>query len=171
MILFKSFIEVPEDFMYRFGLEKVITYNLTSYFEFPFIKEILPDDNLTSSIPFDSVEFDSAYSNFIISNDNAFNRLMSIILPVYNEPDVLVQLLISNSVSINAYRNSISENIAKLIQQRYGYNCYIVYTIEDLYYVRDDSTFSIPGLMILNRDLERYAELVGPITGEIFQDE
>ena len=167
MILFKPFVEVPIDFINKFGLEKIITYNLSSYIDgFPILQEIFPD-NRFDGIPYDTVEFDSMYSNYIVENNASFSRLMDIILPVYNYPDVLVQILISYS----PYRDCIAEAIAKLIQQRYGYNCYTVNTMEDMYFVRDDSTISIPGLILLNRDLERYAAIIGPITGEIYRDE
>lgn len=170
MIIFTPFVELPQDFMDHNGMKNLVTLNLSSYI-FGYSDVLRPlviiANELDPSIPYDSVMFDTQYANIITSRDDTFISLMSIVLPTYNEPETLVMVLIQHS----PYKDCITENIAKIIQQRYGYNCYIISTIEDLYYIRDDSLFSIPGLMNLNRDLERYAMLTGPVTGEIYHDE
>lgn len=166
MILFKTYSEIPEDFLIHHGIKKILTFNLSSYIEgYPNIYSFMNIVNEfnADTVPFDTVIFDSWYADIITTRNDLFISLMSIVLPAYNEPDTIVQILVNRS----PLRDCITDNIAKLIQQRYGYNCYIVNTIEDLYYVRDDSVFTIPGLMNLNRDIERYAELVGPISGEL----
>lgn len=168
MILFKPFVEVPEDFIRHHGFKQIITYNLSSYIGgFPELGALLPNPQYMNPIvidgPCDTIEFDAEYAKYITSEDNAFLALMSIVLYAFNDPETLVQILIQKSV----YRDCITEALIKVIQQRYGYNSYMVNTMEDMYYVRDDSTFSIPGLFMMNGDLERYALLIGPTSGEL----
>ena len=76
------------------------------------------------------------------------------IVPVYMDPDILVQVLIEDS----PYRNAIAESIAKLIQQRYGYNIYYVYNLEDFLYI-EESDFTPQGLLALDADVDRYRSI------------
>lgn len=166
MILFKTFVEVPDDFMCRFGFRNIMTYNLSSYIGgFNELTELI-NIGMGYTGPYDEIEFDIAYSNFITSNNRAFMEMMMPIMDTYNNPDILVQILISHS----PYRDCITENLIKVIQQRYGLNSYIVNTIEDLYYISEDPDFDIDGLTRLNQDLDRYSAIVGTMTGELYRD-
>lgn len=165
MIIFTPIKSIPDDVLVLKGIRQVVTYNLSSYFSdvqtlnmlIPSI-EYLPEEIMEgdSNIP----AFDIAYGNYIISNNEAFIQLMNIIIPAYTSPDVLVQILINKS----EFRDAITESLIKLIQQRYGYNIYIINDIEDFLYA-SESDFSIPGLFTLDQDLTRWRNLV-PIQGD-----
>ena len=88
---------------------------------------------------------------------------MSIIIPAYTSPDVMVQVMIRSS----NYRDVITESLLKLIQQRYGYNACIVNEIDDFIYTIE-SDFSIPGLFTLDQDLARWRSMV-PYEEELYE--
>ncbi len=165
MIIFTPIRTIPVEMLAIKGIRQVVTYNLSSYFSdvqtlnmlIPF--EYLPEETLegdVSNIP----AFDIAYGNHVIGNNDAFIQFMNIIIPAYNSPETLVQILINQS----EFRDAITESLIKLIQQRYGYNIYIINDIEDFLYT-NESDFSIPGLFTLDQDLARWRNLV-PIQGD-----
>ena len=167
MIIFTSFRQVPESMLEAKDVRQVITFNLSSYYsDVPTLNklspspEFIPEELLQGNIG-DNTNFDAAYCQYVTTNAEAFSQLMSIIIPVYNYPDTLVQILIQNS----EFRDSITEALIKLIQQR----SYILNEPDDFMYT-EESTFSIPGLFNLDQDLDRwrlmnagnnYGELVG----------
>jgi len=98
-------------------------------------------------------DFDMYYANFIMQNDNAFVELMNVMYNLYEGN--LVYILIDYS----DYKNLLTESLIKFIQQRYGYNAYIVNTLEDFDHVRA-SEFSLSGVFNLDLDKKRFADLV-----------
>ena len=166
MIIFTPIRTIPVEMLEQKGIRQVVTYNLSSYYsDIPTLNmlipsvEYMPEDSIdgdTSVIP----SFDIAYNNFIMGNDSAFMQFMNIIVPVFTSPDVLVQILINQS----DFRDSITETLVKLIQQRYGYNIYIINEIEDFIYT-EESTFSVPGLFAIDEDLKRWRAMM-PIQNE-----
>ena len=84
-----------------------------------------------------------------MNNPTLFGKLMAILSNSY-EGHIVVLL-----VQRDPYRDSIMESLIKLIQQRYGYNCWIVEDPEDISCIKEDE-YSTIGLLTLNEDLKRY---------------
>ena len=142
MIIFTHIKDMPIELLEYKGISVIEKLNLTSYYaDIPYLGNLNP-----------SIE----YIPESIFNDAAFIQFMSIIVPEYMNPDVLVQILIERS----EYRDVIVESLMKLIQQRYGNNCYLIQTEEDFAYTERQS-FSIPGLFTLDKDISRWQMLVG----------
>ena len=171
MIVFTPIKDIPEYILEMKNIGKVITYNLSSSYEgFPILNLLsIPIGNIPESIlngDCDTPEFDINYSNYIINNNDAFIQLMGIVIPVYQEPNTLVHILVNQS----RFRDCITESLAKLIQQRYGYNTNFIFNIEDLMYV-EESDFSIPGLFRMDSDLLRYTQLNPDMISDMLKDD
>ena len=99
-----------------------------------------------------TVDFDIMYASVLLQTDHMFETLIKItassyfgftvILLVYREP----------------YRDAIMESIIKLIQQRYGYGCWIVNAPEDIECL-SEPTFTPNGIITLDSDVKRYDNL------------
>lgn len=103
--------------------------------------------------PIDSVNFSGAYANFVISNDEAFQDFMEIVMAMYYNDDVFVLTDLQSTHIV-----AMAETIIKIIQQRYGYNCYILNTIDDIFSI-PQSEMSEIGSQIFLSDKERYVRL------------
>lgn len=161
MIIFTHIKDMPIELLEYKGISVIEKLNLTSYYaDIPYLGnlnpsiEYIPESILNGDCA--DPNFDIAYHEYIFNNDAAFIQFMSIIVPEYMNPDVLVQILIERS----EYRDVIVESLMKLIQQRYGNNCYLIQTEEDFAYTERQS-FSIPGLFTLDKDISRWQMLVG----------
>lgn len=170
MIIFTPIRNIPIEVLEYKGIDinNIKVYNLSSYHgDIETLNMLIPsakymsEESLEGDTSFPS--FDIAYHKYILENDMAFIQFMQIILPVFLSPDSFVQILISSS----EFRDDITESLLKLIQQRYGYNAYIVNELEDLLYV-EESTFSIPGLFAIDQDRYRLNILVPP-QGEYYE--
>lgn len=158
MIILTPLRELPLEYLEYKGIKQVIIYNLSSYYDAPRLNfllpspEYIPEDQLTGDC--NTPNFDMAYHNFIITNNNAFKQFMELVIPANQSPDILIYIMIKHS----PYCDAISESLMKLIQQRYGYNVYFINEPDDFLYV-DEPTFSIPGLFTYDKDLLRYQSL------------
>ena len=113
-----------------------------------------------------TVDFDIMYASVLLQNDRMFETFtkfiassyfgFTVILLVYREP----------------YRDAIMESVIKFIQQRYGYNCWIVNSIDDIDCLAE-STFTPAGIITLDSDVKRYdnlyqcgrvSELIDPVS-------
>ena len=103
----------------------------------------------------DSKIFDIQYADYIMTNNAAFIDMMRIIHSIYNGENVFV-LIGTNEIS-----NFFTESLMKFIQQRYGYNGFIINHINDVFYA-SESDFSINGLYNLDQDRERYVLIEDP---------
>lgn len=169
MIIFTILNQIPEEYLEYKGIKQTIVYNLTSYFTngsnlnllIPSIESV-SEDVLRGdcSVP----TFDISYHNYILNNDGAFIQFMNIMVPVFNSPDVLVQIMIMRS----QFSDAIVESLIKLIQQRYGYNSYLINDIDDFLYT-EESDLSIPGLFMMDKDLERWRCLIGVERCDIYE--
>ncbi len=156
MIIFTPIRDIPVELLEYKGVRQVIKYNLSHYYaEMPTLNMLIPS---IQSIPEDilngdcsDASFDQSYHNFIFTNDQAFIQFMNIIVPAFTNPDCLVQVTVTD----NDYANAITESLIKLIQQRYGYNAYIINDVDDFMYA-EESDFSIPGLFVIDQDLMRF---------------
>lgn len=159
MIIFTPIKQIPQEYLELKGINRVIQLNLTSYHsDVPTLNLLIPSSDYISEDLLNgdcaTPDFDVAYHSFIINNDAAFLQLMSIIIPVFTDPDTLVQILIN----VSNFRDVITESLCKLIQQRYGYNSYIVYELEDFLYT-EESDMTIPGLFSIDSDIQRWYSL------------
>lgn len=100
-----------------------------------------------------SVEFDIKYAQAILEFDTKmFEDFMKIIND--NHEGKIVILLVYRE----PYRDSIMESLIKLIQQRYGYNSWIVDSIEDIYSCKE-STYTPEGLLTIEEDIKKYKSM------------
>lgn len=172
MIIFTTLKDIPDGYLEFKGIGQVVKLNLSSYYldETAInLNKLIP---ITGSIPEDVItgdcadpEFDKMYHNFIFTNDDSFFQFMTIMVPEFLEPTVLVQVMIS----VNGFRDAISESIMKLIQQRYGVNSYYVFTLEDFQYIQNDSSFSIPGLFAMDQDMNRWRMMMPMESGDMYE--
>lgn len=169
MIIFTPIRIIPVEMLEYKGIRQVVTYNLSSYFsDVPTLNMLIPS---TAYIPEESLagdcdfpSFDISYHKYLIENNNAFMQLMNIIIPAYQSPETLVQILINDS----PFREAFQESLIKLIQQRYGYNVCRVNEIEDFIYA-EESDFSIPGLFTLDQDIARWHTMVPLESGDPYE--
>ena len=84
-------------------------------------------------------------------SEEQFKLFMNLVLPLYNDPCACVIVYISPS----KVRDLIMECLIKLIQQRYGYSSYIVNDLEDIYYIKDDMSFTPRGIVTMQADSDR----------------
>ena len=161
MLVFSTTINVPLEFLESKGIKQVFMFNLTSYYnsdQIPMLNCIIPS---VEHIPEEIIigdcstpEFDMNYHNYIMNNDNAFKQFMDLIIPIHQSPEILIVVLIRHT----PYSDAITESLMKLIQQRYGYNGYMVNEPEDWFYT-EESTFTIPGLFAYDQDILKYQML------------
>lgn len=117
-----------------------------------------PDSGIMPSpIPiqqYNDYEFDIAYADYIIRNDNVFCSFFNnIINPLQSGSNVF---MISDNSN---YEINLPESLLKLIQQRYGYNGSIINEPVDICTI-SESSFSIPGLYNFDQDMIRYCEIM-----------
>lgn len=158
MIIFTSIRDLPEAYLQYKGIKQVVKFNLNSLYAYiPSLDLLNPSiTNLPEDMTNTTPEFDIMYHKYIFENDTVFNQFMSIVVPANVNPECLVQVL----VKFSEYRDIITESLIKLIQQRYGYNSYIISDSEDFLYV-EESDFSIPGLFLFEQDRTRWFMLNG----------
>lgn len=140
---------------FALGDKKVFKFNLSSTLE--------EGDRLFKLIPpftvneyNDEKEFDINYANYILNNDAAFVDMMKIVYLQYEHNNDAVMYVL---VDFDDIRDTITESLIKLIQQRYGINSSIVKEYED-FDTLEDSDFDINGIFNLDQDKERYVLLV-----------
>ena len=128
-------------------------YNLASFIEAPYPKL----QYLIPPIPHSaSYEFDVAYANYLISNNNAFVQLYSLMLELEKGNDIL--LLVSDF----DWTENIAESLFKFIQQRWGYQGVVVNNDDDYIHFRNEIFDFDPGYGIhnLDADRDRYSLLI-----------
>ena len=62
-------------------------------------------------------------------------------------------------ISHDEFRDAIVESLVKMIQLRYGYNSWILNTIDDLEYIKE-SDFTPEGLLVLDNDIITYQSMI-----------
>jgi len=95
-------------------------------------------------------DYDIAYANYIFNNDAVFVEFFIIIYYLYIGKDVY--LIYSNE----DWSENIIESLLKLIQQRYGYNAYLINEDEDYIYSKmNDSTYFNGEWGLYNLDIDK----------------
>lgn len=156
MIIFTPFHQTKEVLMqarpdnynfYEFNLSSPVNcgYSLAGLIPNP---EYIPYEVIQGSM--DTPDFDIQYGQFIMQGEQ-FKLFMNLVLPLYNDPCACVIVYISPS----KVRDLIMECLIKLIQQRYGYSSYIVNDLEDIYYIKDDMSFTPRGIVTMQADSDR----------------
>ena len=116
---------------------------------------IPPHEIVTAS----EYEFDMIYANYIFGNDLVFNDFMKIINSLYYGDDVFIAI----SPMSSPFIENLNESLAKLIQQRYGYNVYRINCWDDIDSIMSSwnkqESFSINGLFNLDADKDRIAQI------------
>lgn len=134
--------------------EDFIIFNLSSFLEgYPRLK-LQPTMGIYNV---DEQIFDINYANFLLNDSNTFCDLMKIIINLYHGNNVYIIYHTDDE-----YNELIAESLLKFIQQRYGYNHYIIHTYEDLDFIINNSinsNFTINGIYNLDIDKKRYTEI------------
>lgn len=129
-------------------------FNLSSYIQgYPSLSSLLPN-GVGMMHP---ETFDMGYFDYIFNNDKAFAELMIIISELYNGNSVY--LIITHS----PFYDTVSESLAEIIKQRYGYISFFINEISDYLYIpRAENTgdFSILGLQNVDNDRMRYVNIL-----------
>lgn len=146
------------DPVYIPGIKKVLVLNLLSLFDMgDQIPHILPYPYPAHELVFsdDQLQLDMMYADYLINHIPAFIDLMKIMYPLYENSDLLVYILITH----DPYRDVITESLIKFIQERYGYICNEINTLEDVMYV-EHGTFNYVGIMNMDMDKEKYINIL-----------
>ena len=98
----------------------------------------------------ESPDFDRAYCDFIANSRDAFFTFMSLVLPLYDDPEACVIIYYAQG----PFRDMVLEFLAKFIQARYGYNSYIINDPGDLECVKDNGSFGVRGIIQIQEDAE-----------------
>lgn len=99
-----------------------------------------------------SPEFDFQYMTSIFSSTELFESFMRIMIYAHEGYNVIIM------VARDEYRDVIMESLIKIIQERYGYNCWIVNDLEDTTCLKG-SSFTTEGLITMDKDIKYYEEL------------
>lgn len=157
MIIFTPFHQTKEVLMqvrpdsynfYEFNLSNPMNYGVSLSALIP-SPEYIPQEVITGSM--DTPDFDIAYSNFVLGQQEQFYSFMNIVLPLYNDPCACVIVYIQAS----PIRDIILECLMKLIQQRYGYHPFMINELYDISYINDSSSFSPRGILNIQEDSDR----------------
>lgn len=156
MIIFTSNINILQH------IPNAVVYNLSSYHSgyqdvtklITSIRIVNPTQMPTNEFIY-SPQFDGMYANTIFQSNELFYDLIKIMV---NAMEFNVVILVSH----DPYRDAITESIIKLIQVRYGYNCWEVEDVEDLDCLKE-SFFTPYGILTLDQDKKRLDTLC--ITG------
>lgn len=152
MVIFTSNINILQH------INNAVLYNLSSYYSgFENITGLITKIQIfnTTQLPPNefiySPQFDNIYANSVLQNNELFYDFIKIMI---NALEYNVVILVAH----DPYRDAITESIIKLIQVRYGYNCWEVEETEDLECLKE-SYFTPYGLLALDQDKRRFDEL------------
>ena len=97
--------------------------------------------------------FDNIYYNSILNDHELFCCLLQLMMNVYNGNNAIVL------ISHDNYRDAITESLIKLIQVRYGYNCWEIENVEDLDILKE-THFTPQGIQNLDADKQTYDSIL-----------
>lgn len=137
--------------------DKFIVLNLSSFYSgYDSITNLITMPLINYNTPMnqfvDTPEFDLLYANNIFNNIELFRDLMKIMIYAYEGFTVVIL------VNRDPYRDTIMESLIKIIQERYGYSCWIINDIDDLECARE-TTFSTNGLITMDNDIQYFESL------------
>lgn len=126
-----------------------LMYNLTSLKEgFITLKRLIPPNNIGYLADRD---FDIAYANYIMNNNEVFCEFFQIIYNLYIGKDVFILY------SDKDWSENLMESLLKLIQQRYGYNAVNINCEEDYIFAQCNLSTNgfAPGYGLYNLDIDK----------------
>lgn len=157
-----AFMDTPmyaELLRYKFPGRDPVILNLSSLYSgyiniSNLITKIAPINNTGLLIPefVNSVEFDMQYASAVLNDPDLFGSLINIMLRAYE--GYLVCILVQR----DNYRDAVMESLIKLIQQRYGYNCWIIEDPEDIE-IMSEQMLLPNGLITLDADINQYKQM------------
>ena len=159
MIAFMNNPEYSNFLGYKFPGRDVVILNLSSYYSgfiniTNLITKISPINNTMMLMPefVNSIEFDMQYASAVLNNPELFSCLINIMLRAYE--GYLVCILVER----DPYRDAVMESLIKLIQQRYGYNCWIIDDFDDIE-VMSEQMLTSNGLLTLDYDIKQFNQM------------
>lgn len=159
MIVFMDNPQYAELLRYKFPGREPVILNLSSFYSgyiniAHLITKISPINNTGMPMPefVNSVEFDMQYASAVLSNAELFGSLINIMLRAYE--GYLVSILVQR----DPYRDAVMESLIKLIQQRYGYNCWIIEDGDDIE-IMSEQMLLPNGLLTLDADIKQYNQM------------
>ena len=159
MIAFMDNPEYAYQLRYKFPGREPVILNLSSLYSgyinvTHLIAKISPINNTGLSMPefVNSVEFDMQYASAVLNNPELFGSLINIMLRAYE--GYLVCVLVQR----DTYRDAVMESLIKLIQQRYGYNCWIIEDIDDIE-IMSEQMLLPNGLITLDIDIKQFNQM------------
>lgn len=171
MIVFISDPGLIPHIQYQFN-RPIMVFNFTSlYSGYPSLSALstnmynMNSSGLPTNIYVDTVGFDIDYANAIFNNDSMFEAFMNIMINAYQGINVIILVQRDN------YRDALMESLIKLIQQRYGYICWIVEDVNDILTIHEP-TFNPYGIIAMDQDIANYENLyrMGRVSTKIIQD-
>lgn len=159
MIAFMDNPSYAESLRYKFPGRDPVILNLSSLYSgyiniTHLIAKISPINNTGLPMPefVNSVEFDMQYASAVLNNPELFGSLINIMLRAYE--GYLVCILVQR----DPYRDAVMESLIKLIQQRYGYNCWIIEDFDDIE-IMSEQMLLPNGLLTLDADIKQYNQM------------
>lgn len=159
MIAFIDNPQYAELLRYKFPGREPVILNLSSFYSgyiniTHLIAKISPINNTGLPMPefVNSVEFDIQYASAVLNNPELFGSLINIMLRAYE--GYLVCILVQR----DQYRDAVMESLIKLIQQRYGYNCWIIEDGDDIE-IMSEQMLLPNGLLTLDADIKQYNQM------------
>lgn len=98
----------------------------------------------------DELDFYNAYRNFIRGNPDSFMSLMTLMMDDYEGHDVYVITDLDNIVV-----STMVECISEYYQERYGFECGFIYSVEDIEYI-EEGEISYECMNVFMADKEYY---------------
>lgn len=134
-----------------------VAFNFSSYVQScPQLSNLLPKGVDCSS----DENFDMSYFDYIFKNDYAFIDFMYIINQLYNGATVFI------FINHTEFYDKLTESLAEIIKQRYGYISYFINEPEDYELLMSEletsecGSFSAIGLSNLDIDRSRFLSLL-----------
>lgn len=159
MIVFMDNPEYSQLLRYKCPGREPVILNLSSLYSgyiniTHLITNISPINNTGLPMPefVNSVEFDIQYASAVLNTPELFGSLINIMLRAYE--GYLVCILVQR----DPYRDAVMESLIKLIQQRYGYNCWIVEDVDDIEIISEQMLFA-DGLITLDADIKQFNQM------------
>jgi len=169
MIIFIDNPTLINALSYKFAGRKIEVLNLSSLYSgyiniTNLIANLAPINTTGVAMPefVNSYDFDMQYASAIFNNPSLYESFMNIMIRAYE--GYVVCILVQR----DPYRDAVMESLIKLIQQRYGYSCWIIEDEGDADVIYEQM-LNPYGIMTLDQDIRVYndAYAKGMVNGGI----
>lgn len=159
MIVFMDNPQYAQNISNKFYGREIAILNLSSLYSgytsiANLITNISPMNTIGTPMPefVDSYDFDMQYASAIFNNPMLYESFINIMMRSYAGQIVCIL------VQRDPYRDAVMESLIKLIQQRYGYNCWLIEEPEDIDVISEQ--MMLPnGIITLDNDIAQYNQL------------